>query len=441
MPFDQADDRLDKLINANPLPSWGPIIVLIVLTIVSGVVWATFAEMDQTTTAEGKVVPKGDLKVVQHLEGGIIKELYVREGSQVKQDQPLLQLDVRASGLKQDELEVQLFSQMALRARLEAEINGRPPIFPDEIKSRRSNFVEIQTRAYEARKTELESALAVLKSALAQKEQEVKDLTGKLQTVTGNYEVTKVRFEDASKLLKDRLVSRDDHRKLEAELEDLNLQRNSTREMIGKAQAAVGEANARIKEKTDTFRREAQTELSNVIDTISKLREELTTSDERGARLEVKSPIDGIVKNLRYTTIGGVVKPGEPIMEIVPTGDTLVVSLKLDPSDRGFISEGQPAKVKISTYDFNRYGGLDGRVALVAADAMIDEEEKAKGKAKPYFEVIVETDKNYLGKVEGELPITPGMQATVDIHTGTKTVVEYVISPILKMKSEAFRER
>jgi membrane fusion protein, adhesin transport system len=442
MPFDQSDDRLNKLIESNPLPTWTPIILLFLVTLVTGLLWAIFTEIEETTTAEGKVVPSGDLKVVQHLEGGIIKEIYIREGSQVQAGQPLLQLDVRATGSKQDELEVQLFSQMALRARLEAEVAGRPPVFPEEIRAQRgNNFVETQQRAYEARRTELDSNLAVFKATLAQRDSEVKDLNSKLITVTGNFEVAKVRLEDASKLLKDRLVSRDDYRKLEAEVEDLNSQRNSTRELIGKAEAAVREVQARMRERQDTFRREAQSELSNVIETISKLREGLTTTGERGARLEVRSPIDGIVKNLRYQTIGGVVKPGEPIMEIVPTGDRLVISIKIDPKDRGFISEGQPAMVKISTYDYSRYGGLTGRVALVAADAAIDENDQAKGKAKPFFEVIVETEKNYLGKVEGDLPITPGMQAMVDIHTGSKTVMRYVTSPIIKMTSEAFRER
>ena len=442
MPFDQsADDRLNNLIDSNPLPTWGPILALFVVTVVSVLVWASLTQIEETTTAEAKVVPKGDLKVVQHLEGGIIQELFVREGSQVRKDQPLVQLDVRASGLKQDEIEVQLYSQMALRSRLEAETTGRNPVFPEEVRQRYPQLVETQQRAFEARKTELESGLNVLRSSLSQRDQDVKDMSGKLATLNSNLELAKVRFEDAGKLIKDRLISRDDYRKLEAEVEDLRSGSNSMREQIGKAQAAVGEANARIKERNDTFRREAQTELGTVVETISKLREALTTSGEKGARLEIRAPIDGIVKNLRYQTIGGVVKPGEPIMEIVPTGDTLVISVKLDPVDRGSVSVGQPAMVKISTYDYTRYGGLAGHVALVGADATTDDTAPAKSKAKPFFEVIVETDKNYLGKREGELPITPGMQATVDIHTGKKTVINYLITPILKMKSEAFRER
>lgn len=442
MPFDSPEDqRLNKLIESNPLPTWTPLIILFVVTIASCLAWAWTTELEETTTVEAKVVPKGDLKVVQHLEGGIIQEIFVREGSQVVQDQPLVRLDIRASNNKQDEIEVQLYSQMSLRARLEAEAGGRPPIFPEEVRQRYPQIVETQQRAYDARKTELESGLGVLRSSLSQKEQDGKDLRGKLNTVNSNLELGKVRLDDASKLIKDRLISRDEYRKLEAEIEDLRSGVNSLREQIGKADAAVEEARSRIAERNNTFRREAQTELSTVVETVSKLREALTASGEKGARLEIRAPIDGIVKNMRYSTIGGVVKPGEPIMEIVPTGDTLVVSAKLDPADRGQISVGQPAMVKISTYDYTRYGGLAGRVTLVGGDATTDDQAQGKAKSKQYFEVIVETEKSYLGKREGELPITPGMQATVDIHTGQKTVINYFLTPVRKMIAEAFRER
>ncbi|MDP4795948.1 MAG: HlyD family efflux transporter periplasmic adaptor subunit, partial [Rhodospirillales bacterium] len=141
------------------------------------------------------------------------------------------------------------------------------------------------------------------------------------------------------------------------------------------------------------------------------------------------------VKNMRYNAVGNVVKPGEPIMEIVPTGDQLVVEAKLNPIDRGYVTVGQAATVKISTYDFARYGGLKGEVIRVAPDSSTDED------GAPYFRVVVQTDKNYLGYNEGDLPITPGMQATVDIHTGKKSVMDYLVKPVLKLRHEAFRER
>ena len=165
------------------------------------------------------------------------------------------------------------------------------------------------------------------------------------------------------------------------------------------------------------------------------MQELLTRATEVGSRSEIKSPINGIVKNLKFTTIGGVVRPGDPIMEIVPTGEQLVIQSQLSPTDRGYVTEGQSAMVKISTYDFARYGGLNGTVIQVAPGTSQDE------KGNPFFRVIVQTDKNYLGESEGSLPIVPGMQATVEIHTGKKSVMEYLIKPVLKLKEEAFRER
>lgn len=434
-------DRLDKVIAANPLPSWLPIIAILVCSVTFLLIWAANANLDDVTTVEGKVVPKGENKVVQHLEGGIIKEIYVHEGSQVKEGQLLLLLDARASNLKQDEIEAQLYNQMALRARLEAEANGRAPIWPEEVRQRRPDFIENQQASYDARKKELESSLDVLRATLHQKEQEVKDLTAKEETTQRNLQIKQAALEDLDKLIKDKLVALDDYRKAQADVEDLKAQVNSAKEGIVKAQASVAEANGRLKEKADTFKREAQQELgATVIENIGKLREELTASSERGARLEVKSPTDGIVKNMRYQTIGGVVKAGEPIMEIVPTSDSLVISAKLKPEDRGFVSVGQPAKVKVLTYDPNVYGSLDGEVAMVAADAIPDDQAKGKSKG-PFFEVVVETRKNYLGKKEGDLPITPGMQTTVDIHTGKRTVLDLVVLPVLKASSEMFRER
>ena len=168
---------------------------------------------------------------------------------------------------------------------------------------------------------------------------------------------------------------------------------------------------------------------------IARIREVLKRATEQGSRAEIKSPVAGVVKNLRFNTIGGVIKPGEPILEIVPTGENLVVQSRLNPTDRGYVSEGQKATVKISTYDFARYGGLNGTVIQVAPDTSMDEN------GQPYFRVVVQTNKNYLGREEGSLPIVPGMQATVDIHTGKKSVIDYLIRPVLKLKHEAFRER
>jgi len=428
-------DRLDNLIETHPLPTWRPAAWTIIILISVALTWSFYAELDEVTVAQGSVVPKGDLKVIQHLEGGIIKSISVREGSAVKTGQTLLTLDRASSGLNKQDLIVRLDSQIVLQARLEAEATGKQPTFPGEVRARHPKLVAAQQQTFNARQRELRSTLSVLSNQIRQRELEVAELVSKQKSSTRNLKLAKERLKDSADLLKQKLVPRMEHLKLEAEVEDLESESSSMRSAIPRTQSSVEEAKTRQIETRDRFSREARDQLSTVEEAIARLREEFTVAGERGARLEIKSPIDGIVKNIRYTTTGGVVKPGEPIMEIVPTGEKLIINAKLNPIDRGFVQVGQPARVKISTYKFVQYGALEGKVTLVAADST---EDPDKG---PYFQVQVETDKTYLGSKVGELPISAGMQATVDIHTGKKTVMDFLVKPVLKMKAEAFRER
>jgi adhesin transport system membrane fusion protein len=207
------------------------------------------------------------------------------------------------------------------------------------------------------------------------------------------------------------------------------------REAAPRARAALGEAQERMKELSFKFSREAQEQLGEAELNIARTQELLNTADDQETRSTIKSPITGIVKNSRYHTIGGVVRSGEAIMDIVPSEDDLVVEARLNPVDRGFVRAGQKAIVKIDTYDYSRYGGIDGEVISVAPDSTVPEN------AMPYFKVVIRTDKPYLGEESEGLAITPGMGATVDVHTGTKSVMQYLIRPVLKLKAEAFRER
>jgi adhesin transport system membrane fusion protein len=226
-----------------------------------------------------------------------------------------------------------------------------------------------------------------------------------------------------------------EHLRLQAEVESLEGELQGLGPALPRARAAVAEAAQRLREGEVRFQREAREGVGETEQNIARVQELLAQATDQGVRAEIKSPIDGVVKKLRYNTIGGVVTPGEAIMDIVPTGEKLIIEARLSPIDRGYVDAGQPALVKISTYDFVRYGGLTGVVSQVAPDASTDKN------GTPYFDVIVETDKAYLGDRAGKLPITPGMQATVDIHTGTRSVMEYLIKPVLKLRDEAFRER
>jgi len=427
--------RLEALVASHPLPSWRiaawPIMVLLAVVLV----WAHFSQLDEVAVAEGEIVPLGKVKVVQHLEGGIIKEIYVREGDTVKEGQPLLQLDLASAGTNRDELQVRHDGLILVRSRLQAETEGKPPTFPQDIAQRRPNLVAAQRQAYEARKRELESNLTVLREQVRQKELEVKELESKRKATSRNLELARERFKMSTSLLGEGLTAKMEHLKLEAEVESLEGEAQTLAQSLPRARAAVSEVTQRLREAEIKFRREAQEELAKTDQEIARVRELLAQATEQGVRAVIRSPNDGIVKNMRYNTIGGVVKPGEPILEIVPTGDNLVVESKLNPTDRGYVTRGQRALVKVSTYDYARYGGLEGQVILVAPDSTTDQ------KGNIYFRVVVQPEKTYLGRQPGDLPISPGMQATVDIHTGTKSVMEYLVKPVLKLRHEAFRER
>lgn len=427
--------RLDTLLKSHPAPTWRgvawPVMVLLFLAFL----WANFAKLDEVASSPGEVVPMGKVKVIQHLEGGIIQDIFVTEGDIVREGQPLLQLDLGSSGANIEELQVRLDGEILARARLEAEANETDPVFPADIAARIPDQANAQRQAFDARKRQMDSGLSVLKRQVTQRELEVQELQAKLTAAKNNLKSAEERFKISTDLLKDGLTSRVDHLQLGAEVETLQGEVKSIQAGIPRARAAVSEANSRLEEESNRFRSEAQNELSTTEQTISRIRELLNRANEQGVRSEIKSPIDGVVTNMNFTAVGNVVKPGDPIMAIVPTGEKLVIESRLRPTDRGYVAEGQKALVKISTYDFARYGGLDGLVVLVAPDSSTDEN------GLPYFRVVVETDKSWLGVNEGELPIMPGMEATVDIHTGQKTVMDYLVKPVLKLRHEAFRER
>jgi adhesin transport system membrane fusion protein len=430
-----SSEQLDALLLQNPLPGWRLVAWPVMILLAVSIGWANFATLDEVSIATGEVVPAGRIRVIQHLEGGIIQEIYVTEGDTVREGQTLLQLDLASGGTNQEELQVRIDSERLVKARLEAEATGSELNFPEDVALRRPAIVAAQRQAYEARRRELSSTIQVMREQVKQRVLEVEELTARSRAVESNYRLALERLKMSKSLLAEGLTAKMEHLELEAEVENLDGEMKSLRPSLPKVEAAVEEARQRQQETESRFRREAQDQLGKIEENIARVTELLSDATAQGIRAEIKSSINGVVKNMRYNSIGNVVKPGEPIMELVPTGDRLVVEAKLNPIDRGYVNEGQAATVKISTYDFARYGGLEGIVIRVAPDSSTDED------GAPYFRVVVQTDKNFLGLREGNLPITPGMQATVDIHTGEKSVMDYLVKPVLKLRHEAFRER
>lgn len=427
--------RLDTLVARHPLATWRSVAWPLMLLLAALMIWAGFAQLDQVAVATGEVVPQGKIKVVQHLEGGIIEQIHVSEGSVVRIGDPLVRLDLATSGVNRKELLARLDSALLRRARLLAESSGAALALPSDAVTRQSNVADAERQAYAARRRELESTLGVLKQQANQRELEVQELEAKRKSAANNLGLSRERLKMSASLLQEGLTARMEHLSLQAEVESLEGELQALGPALPRARAAVAEAAQRLREGELRFQRQARDELGDTEQTIARVQELLAQATDQGVRAEIKSPIDGVVKKLRYNTIGGVVAPAEAVMDIVPTGEKLVIQAKLSPIDRGYVNSGQQAVVKVSTYDFVRYGGLRGVVSQVAPDASTDKSGAI------YFEVVVETDKAYLGEVAGTLPITPGMQATVDIHTGTQSVMDYLIKPVLKLREEAFRER
>ena len=417
-----TDNPLDDVIERTRAPfrllGWAVILLLVSLG-----AWAYSAELEEVSIAQGEVVPQGQVKVIQHLEGGIIDQIHVTEGSLVKTGDPLVQLDLTASGASREELWLRLDALVLTRARLEAESRHREPAFPEAVAARRPDLVASERRSIDARRDEYESGLQVLREQALQRELAVVEMKTQHSAASRDLELARVEFEMSSDLLAESLTPKIDHLRLQREVEELEGKLVTLEAGIPRGEAALAEARQRLDEERLKFRRVALEELSRIELQIAQSNETLIKATDRVSRAEIRSPIVGVVS------------PGEAIMEIVPTEDSLVIEAKLNPADIGYVRVGQPVVVKINTYDFVRYGGLEGEVIHLSADSHTDNQ------GATYFRVVALTIKTYLGDEPGDLPITPGMQAQVDIHTGSKSVLQYLLKPVLKLKSDAFRER
>ncbi len=398
-------------------------------------VWANLAELEEVAIAQGEVIPLGQVKIIQHLEGGIIERIYVREGDTVSQNQPLVQLDLTSSRTNKKELEVSLDGLLLERARLEAEAHRTELDLPAEIVARRLQLAEREQRTFEGRRQELKSTISVLREQVRQRESEIQQFKEEQKAAQNNLELAREQFQISSDLIVDGLTSKVDHLKIEQEVEELSGKLEAMGPAVRRAQGGLAEARERLRETDLGFQREALEQLSAYEREVARIRETLNRAADQARRTQITSPIVGVVKSLQYNTIGGVVRPGESIMEIVPTSDKLVIEARLDPRDVGYVRVGQDAVVKLSTYDFSRYGGLRGSVVYLSPDSY------TTPAGETYFRVRAQTEKTYLGREPGDLPISPGMLATIDIHTGRKSVIDYLLKPVLRLKSEAFRER
>jgi len=381
--------------------------------------WAMLAQVDEVTSGQGKVIPSSKAQLIQASAPATVQQLMVRSGQPVKRGQLLARLDNPQSR----EIQAETEALQARSARLGAEGAGAGP--GAKLSGEEATLSEVRRQA-------LSSRVAALNAAAEQRRREVAEARETISSLQSSLALAQRQVGMLEPLAAKNIVPQTDLLTARREVVDLQGRIAAAREQANRATAAVSEAMNQANEAGFSFRQEALNERSQVTQKIAINEESL-----RGARgMELRSPVDGIVNDVQVTTIGGFVQAGQKVMEVVPMGDKLLVETRVKPSDIAFIKVGDKALVKVTAYDFSTYGGLDGRVVQVSADSIYDEVEK-----EAYFNVIVETDRSYVQSAGRRLPITPGMMTDTQIITGRKSILTYLLKPVLKAKNEALRER
>ena len=375
-----------------PRASWA--ICLMMLAVAVAVAWSALARVDEIAKAEGKVVPEGREQVIASLEGGILRALSVREGAMVEKGQELAQLDPTRVEAQQNEGQAKQVALKGTLSRLVAESTGRPLLFPPEVLAMPS-IVQGETELFNARREVLDDAVAVNRQSLALINRELA------------------------------MAQRLSARGLMSEVEVMRLRRQ------------VNDLNLQIQERVNRFRQDATTDLLRVRTELAQVEEQMVVKQDVLRRTTLRSPVRGMVKNIKTNTVGGVVQAGATIMEIVPVGQRVLVEVKIRPVDIGFIRKGMPATVKLSAYDYYTYGGLNGIIESISPDAFGDEN---KGGEATYYRALIRAESSTLRSKGKPLSVLPGMSAVADIRTGERSVMSFILRPMMKSR-EAFQER
>lgn len=408
---------------------------LVSLLLIAALVWANYAVLDEVTTGMGKAIPSSKIQTIQNLEGGIVAEIFVREGQVVNKGDILLRLDGTRFLSNQEESEVDRLALLAKLERLTAEAEGRPLEMPEAILQQAPQLAEDERGFYQARQNRLLSEQQILNQQLTQKQQEVAEFRSKQQQYRSALGLIQKELDMSIPLVGTGAISEVEVLRLRRSMVDVRGALDATTLALPRAEAAVNEIRGRLEQVDLTFRSEAFKELNEVRTQLNKVTATSVAIEDRVSRTTVVSPVHGVIKQLRVNTIGGVVQPGSDLLEIVPLEDSLLIEAQVRPQDIAFLHPGQRAMVKISAYDYTIYGGLKANLELISADTITDKEGRS------FYLIQVRTDRNYLGTAEKPLVIIPGMVATVDIITGEKSVLDYMLKPVLKARSEALRER
>ena len=394
--------------------------------------WAAFATVDEVTRGSGKVIPTRQIQVVQAVDGGVVSEILVTEGQKVEVGQSLFRIDETRFVSSLRENRVEYLALLAKAARLRALAENTPFQLPAEIVKEDPNLVEEERNMYNARRSELEAQLGIARQQLTQRNQELIEVRSRREQAAQGYELTARELNMTKPLAASGAVSDVELLRLERDVGRYRGERDQASAQTVRLQSAIVEAARKVQEQEITFRNQMRNELGETVAKLNSLSEGSTALSDRVQHANIKSPVKGTINRLLITTVGGVLQPGKEIVEIVPSDDALLLEARISPKDIAFLRPGLPAIVRFTAYDYAIYGGLDAVLDHIAADTITDKDGNA------FYLVRVRTLKSSLGK---SMPIIPGMVAEVDIMTGKKSVLGYLLKPVIRAKSHAFTER
>ncbi|WP_167940492.1 HlyD family type I secretion periplasmic adaptor subunit [Desulfobaculum xiamenense] len=399
-------------------------------------VWAALFRLDIVSMAQGEVIPSTKLKSVQHLEGGIVREILVREGDAVTPGQSLVILEETSTGASVEELAVRTTSLTAEVARLDAQARMlNAPEFPEGFAKEHPDLAEQAQRLFAASRSLLESELAEQRENVVQREQDIKEIHARNRNNAESLRLVREQIALSDELLRDNLTTRYKHLAFLREQSQLVSKIEQDRAALPRAESALAEAREKLARIERSYREDAAQELRKARQELEEFTQRLLRYKDSLRRTVIRSPVEGVVKTLHIVTIGGVVKPGMTIVDIVPSSDRLVVEAHLPISDIGYVQEGQSAIVRLASQDAARFGKLPGRVVQVSPDTFTTPE------GQTFYSVRIETDGDSFRHGEFEYKLIPGMLVLAYIHTGQRTVLEYLTDPFLGSMGQAMQER
>jgi adhesin transport system membrane fusion protein len=404
----------------------------IALSVVVMIVWATFAEVDIVTRGQGKVIPSRQVQILGSQDGGVITEILVREGDLVQQGELLLKLDQTRSQSSLGENMAERSGLIVRAARLRAMVDGQPFEPSQVMLTETADIVYQEQQLYDSRLEELEVQKGIARQQLKQRREELRELGVRRGQLGRELELATEELSRTTPMIESGAVSPVEVLRLQREVNKAEGELKQTRAQLSRISASISEAEGKLAGVDLEFSNGVREQLADTVNRINALTEAGAGLSDRVRQTNLLSPVTGTIKQLLYNTVGGIVLPGRDIVELIPADDSLLVEVRVRPQDIAFMAPGQVANVKVTAYDFVVYGGLEGKVEQIGADTVLDEEGNA------FYEVSVRTTTVAFGK---DQPIIPGMTVEVDILTGKKTIMAYLMKPVLRAQQRSLSER